>query len=873
MHKERSKLLGCNFVLFLFHISGQLWGQHIIRGTIYGAAEKPLESAHVIVYDSTKTRMFGYAVSDVKGKYMVKVPEGVYWFKVSYLGYKPFVIRKKIESDEELDVHLTETKEQLGEVVIQTVAPDARIKNDTVRYALKRITTGNEENLKDILNKLPGIEVDENGKIKAQGKKIDKLLINGKDFFGDQHQLALENIQADMVSGVSLLQNYKDFSDLETETISGKIALNIEIDKKYRGQWKGNMDLGAGYSKKFTIRSNLYSFKDKSHFFVVGNANNIGKQTFSIQDYIAFRGGIDKFIHDDVSTVTFSSDQLPAFLLNNEKVEKKTEGLGALNFAYTPNGSFKLNAYVILNNSFVAERHDINRHFIDGNLSDWSLKRNVSGKFFVNNTFLNAVYKPSAKSVWEYVFQFSPQRNITESEENRFFDQFSSSNNATYLTYNQMLKFKSLWHDNPWSISVFHSLSNRNEGLDIESDQPFLGFSFPNNDYSLGQKINLRSVYYGIFSNIAFPLANTMRFRLGYRFSVKDDYFASTIRDEKNNDIKREILEHKPDISLYNKGKHFFNYRFGVRLSYLCVEKSSFFSFLPFGKLTLNIEQTHRLNMSFERALALPRVEQLATDFYVKNFYTLLVNQNLKPASLSINDKWDLNYFIHDLFSGTLFTFGITYSLQQGLFTTNLEHKNGYYVKKFYQGKQGKKTFVYLLLDKRLGKMPLQLRLKTQYSFMENYTFVAEFPNKYRSKVWGYGLELLSRFRKSFFNFSISYKNKHQNYIYDQKNESKLVFYNPQIKFYFNVNHFKMVISGSVETYETSDRRKSFIRLSPEIHYVAKNHKWTFYLQSHDILNLNTRYVIQNNISDTFIDEEITAVLPGYVLTGLRYSF
>ena len=356
--KKVFRLLKCNKLFLLVVIlSSPLFSfsQSKIDGIITGTDKEVLPYANVVVYQADESTLITYAISDENGKYHLQLDNGTYLFKVSYLGYEPLTVEKEITKDEIIHFNLVEGTTRLKDVVVKSKRLSLTIKNDTINYNISSLTTGNEENLKEVLNKLPGIEVDENGKIKAHGKKIDKLLIGGKDFFGDQHQLATENISSEMVKGVSLIENFNDLSDLGTQGDSGKSAMNIEIDEDYKGSIKGNMTIGGGYKEKYDFNANLFSFREKSNFYFIGNTNNVGKQIFTFEDYINFQGGIQKLLKNS-NSVSISGEDLPPYLFSTDQVESKNEQLSAFNYSYQPSTKFKLSSYLVFDRVAITEK-------------------------------------------------------------------------------------------------------------------------------------------------------------------------------------------------------------------------------------------------------------------------------------------------------------------------------------------------------------------------------------------------------------------------------------------------------------------------------------------------------------------------------------
>ncbi|MFV0249073.1 MAG: carboxypeptidase-like regulatory domain-containing protein [Tenacibaculum sp.] len=847
-----------------------------ISGAVLSNTGKALSYANITVYNENETKLISYAISYKSGKYNLELENGIYLFKVSYLGYKPFSVKRNIAKDEVINFSLAEDATSLDEVVIKAKSLDVSIRNDTIKYNLKRLTSGSEENLKDILNKLPGVEIDKSGKIKANGKKIDKLLIEGKEFFGEQHQLATENIGAEMVKGISLLENFNDFSDLENQTKSGKTAMNIEIGEDYKGKIKGNLFIAGGFDKKYEINTNLFSFKKKTNLFFIGSVNNIGNQTFTFEDYISFQGGIQKFLSDNSSSTSISAKDLPPYLFSNNNVKSKTEQFSALNFSYNPSNSFKLNSYVIFDRVNITENQLAIQTYITNNQNIvLNLNNTKDNTFLVNNSFVNAVYKPSKKSIIEYTFNFSPQNNNLVSED--IFDQinFNTKRNNTSYALNNRLNYKQKVDNYLFSSTIYHGIRNNNEELNIFSNDSFLDLTFQYDDYSSFQNSKSLINNLGLNSFISKKIKKNTSVKVKYNLSKSFDTFKSNIEHNLlDNDITLNILENIIGLSFYNKGKTFVNYDIGANYSVIRSNKTDNYNFLPFVNLKFNFKRSHFLDLSYKRTTKLPQADNLLENRYISNFNTLISNQNLQANSIAKYDNFNLRYFIYDLFSGTQLIFGTNFVFGKDVIATNTINFIGYRINKFVFGKTGKSINSHLLFNKRFSKIPFSIKLKNTFSSVERNNLIDSNANSFSFNILSNDIKILSNFKKSLFDFELGFKRK-QNTVKSKSINNKLILSNPYFNVFVNYNGFSLTIKNSVEIYNSNALNQQFHRINPVLNYKTKNKKWTLYIKGNDILNINKNFIIENTVYENYnyFEEKTVSTLGGFIITGLKYKF
>ena len=147
--------------------------------------------------------------------------------------------------------------------------------------------------VEDLLKKLPGVEVERDGTIKSQGETVNKVLVDGKEFFGNDPKMATKNLPADAVNKVQVFDQkseFSQFSGIDDGDESKTINLTLKEDHK-KGTF-GTLSAGAGTDSRHSLSANVNQFREDNQFSFIGKHNNINEQGFSLSDYISFMGGL-----------------------------------------------------------------------------------------------------------------------------------------------------------------------------------------------------------------------------------------------------------------------------------------------------------------------------------------------------------------------------------------------------------------------------------------------------------------------------------------------------------------------------------------------------------------------------------------------------
>ncbi len=291
------------FFLLLPIFAVQLSAQNInIEGQIADSSGIGLPSASVVLLEKKDSLFVLFGLTDEAGRFILKrIEPGDYILQVSYLGYKNHWQPLKIESGQsKLDlgkIALEPSSLLLNDVEITADRVPLSMRKDTLEYNAAAFKVQPGAVVEDLLKKLPGIQVQPDGTIKAQGKTVQNVLVEGKEFFGQDPKIATKNLPADAVNKVQVFDKKSEsaeFTGIEDGRDERTINLKLKDGKK-QGYF-GKASLGAGTEGRYEGSFNLNRFGRRTQMSAIGMANNNNQQGFSFQDYINFMGGLGNFM-------------------------------------------------------------------------------------------------------------------------------------------------------------------------------------------------------------------------------------------------------------------------------------------------------------------------------------------------------------------------------------------------------------------------------------------------------------------------------------------------------------------------------------------------------------------------------------------------
>ncbi|MFN8357577.1 MAG: outer membrane beta-barrel family protein [Spirosomataceae bacterium] len=296
-------------LITLFALTMPLWGlggytyaqKYSIKGMLADTAKKPLPNATVLLMLAKDSSLVTFGRTGEQGRFELKnVSENTYFLKITFVGYKPFTQVIPPVQATEIDlgvIKMQPVSKELDEVLIKGEKAPITIKQDTIEYNAGSFKTRPNAVVEDLLKKLPGVQVERDGTIKAQGQEVKKLMVDGKEFFGNDPKIATKNLPADAVDKVQVFDKKSDqavFSGIDDGQREKSINLALKEDKK-KGYF-GSASMGYGTNDRFSAKLNLNRFTKTKQLAFIGAGNNINQQGFSINDAIAMSGGLQSMM-------------------------------------------------------------------------------------------------------------------------------------------------------------------------------------------------------------------------------------------------------------------------------------------------------------------------------------------------------------------------------------------------------------------------------------------------------------------------------------------------------------------------------------------------------------------------------------------------
>ncbi len=291
------KILCLSFLSLLITISSVAQSEIDLTGKVVGAGDESLMSATVVLLSQADSTLVSFSLTDNEGLFVVKdLPYADYIMQVTYLGYQqysnPISVKNGFESNVGV-IKLIQSNTALEQVEIKGEHVPMVVKKDTLEYNAAAFQTQPNEVVEDLLRKLPGVEVDNDGTITAQGEEVQSVTVDGKKFFGDDPTIATKNLPADAIDKVQIFDKKSDiaeFSGMDDGEREKTINLELKADRR-KGQF-GNIEAGYGTDDRYKGRLSLNRFSTNTQISAIGNFNNINEQGFSSADYVSFMQGI-----------------------------------------------------------------------------------------------------------------------------------------------------------------------------------------------------------------------------------------------------------------------------------------------------------------------------------------------------------------------------------------------------------------------------------------------------------------------------------------------------------------------------------------------------------------------------------------------------
>ena len=298
MRKYVSLLL---FVLCVGNGAMAQRAEGVVKGQLTdSSAKQPIADATVSVVNSKDSSLASFVLSSKQGGFEIKnLLPGDYKLIVSSKGLEEIRRNFSVTAEKKVidfgTLVMNKDYKMMEGVVITTESPIV-VKNDTVQFNASGFKTIPNATVEDLLKKIPGMEVDKEGNVKAQGEQVQRIIVDGKEFFGNDPKLATKNLTADMVESVQVFDDMSEQSKFtKIDDGSRSKTINIKLKKDRNKGFFTRALAGAGSNDRFEGNLSFNNFNGNKRFSVLFNTNNINKQGFSFNDIISTMGGFSGF--------------------------------------------------------------------------------------------------------------------------------------------------------------------------------------------------------------------------------------------------------------------------------------------------------------------------------------------------------------------------------------------------------------------------------------------------------------------------------------------------------------------------------------------------------------------------------------------------
>ena len=316
--------------LIVHHANAQIC---TIEGQLLDSLNGHVVGATVLLSNSSDGSLTGFAFSDAQGRFSITTDSlGSYSLKVTYVGYGSFVQELSVTSFERIslgEIILNPRSYGLSGVEVEGRMRPIVIRHDTIEYNADAFHAGEGATVEDLLKQLPGVEVDRDGNIKAQGEEVKKVLVDGKEFFEDDPKVATRNIPAEVVDKVQVFDRPSEFGrftgidDGEEEK-----TINLEVKEgKNKGTF-GELKSEVARDDRYNFGGNINRFNERMQLSLLANANSINERTFSIQDYLEFSGALSGIMEGEIDL-----SDVPMNLFRSQGISES--GSVGINWNYT----------------------------------------------------------------------------------------------------------------------------------------------------------------------------------------------------------------------------------------------------------------------------------------------------------------------------------------------------------------------------------------------------------------------------------------------------------------------------------------------------------------------------------------------------------
>lgn len=524
-------------VLSLMSMAQDKW---TVKGKLVDSSGKQsLSLATITVFKAKDTSIITYRLSDPQGAFRVPGLPGNIPCRVviSFSGYR--VERREFELTEanpSIDlgtIKMIPNGQSLDEVLVTAERPPVTVKKDTIEFNASAFKTLPTALVEDLLKKLPGVDVDAEGNLKVNGRPVNRILVDGKEFFGGDPKVATRNLPANVIDKVQVSDD-KDQLDQDPDVNKSQLGqvINLKLKKAIKKGWFGKAYAGAGTDDRYEAGGIVNMFRDTLQVSVLGFTNNLNKAGFGFKDIVSMGG----FQRNGVNSISINSDG--GFALNGvsfggmgQGITKTTGGGININNELGKKVSLNLQYFYGQNNTQLDQLSNTQQFIKDTTLTTRNTTRQASDEY---------THRIGGTLRWKLdsltTIRFTPQVNIRKNQSSRLLESWAGNNFSPLLNesnnrqridgneigYSHSINFNRAFKKKERSLYIGQDLAIGNRTDDQYND-------IIDTFYQAGNKRSLNQLRDREASNlrasVSFNYNEPLTKKLGLKFSGSAEYF------------------------------------------------------------------------------------------------------------------------------------------------------------------------------------------------------------------------------------------------------------------------------------------------------------------------------------------------------------
>lgn len=913
-------------VALFFTFSFQIFSQtYTFSGQILDTQDQPLIGTNVLLLDENEVTKFQGA-TDIEGRYVIEeVLPGSYKLKISYIGF--FSVYKDIEvTNESIDFGTTvmyEAPVGLNEVVIEGKVPPVQQNGDTTSYDASQYKVLADASTEDLVTKMPGVTM-ENGVIQAEGESVQKVLVDGKEFFGNDASAALKNLPAEVVSKIEIFDQKSDqaeFTGFDDGQTTKTINIVTKIDKR-SGQF-GKGYAAYGTENHYNLGGNFSLFNGDQRISFIGQANDINIQNFSSEDILGVSGSSGRGRRGRGGNRGGGGNGGNSFQVSQQGGIAETNAFG-VNFSDQWGKKTEVNLSYFVNQSTNLATEDLDREFInagDAGGSEVYSEENISTSTNVNHRINGRIEHKFTKNT---SINFRP--GISYQSNDGFETTFGETDlddlllNSTDNVYDASFKgwnlnnsafFRHRFGESRRTVSVnFQSQYNSKVGnSSLNSLNRY--FSSVLSDELIDQIADLDQKGWNNSANVSFtnPINKTSMLSLEYRLTLEnDDSSTETFNANEtgayseldqllSNVFRNDYVTHAGGLSYnYRLGKSSIMARTSLQYANLNTDQSfpyeaslerSFLNVIPFVMWRYNIDRSNNLRVIYRTNTRKPSLSQLQE-----------VIDNSNPLQLNIGNSALDQQFQHSVFArlkrantekGTVFYALVGGNVTQDYIGNNLytSRSDNEFVQslRLAPGAQLNQSTnfdgywdfrTYLTYGFPIYPIKSNMNVNLSANFSNTPGAVNDLVSNSMSNVYGGGVSLSSNISEKI-DFTISSRTSYNNVVntLNDFQNSSFINQNSSVKLNWILPAdlvFRTNVSNQFYTGLADGFNENYWIWNMAIgKKMFKNRLGELNVSIYDLLNQNQR--ISREVTGNYIQDLRTNVLQRYVMVNLIYNF